>query len=221
VTRAVSSKDRIMNRSLLFLGLAVLGTTQASAASHDRPAKGLASVNVPVVTRADYALDLTAPDGGLSPSEAARLDGWFRSMDLGYGDNVYVDGPMGYGARDDIARVAGRYGMLVALGAPMTAGAVSPGMVRVIVSRTTASVPGCPNWSKASTPNFDDSSMSGYGCGVNSNMAAMIANPQDLVHGREGSGVGDTLTSSRAVEQYRKATPTGSQGLKDISTKGN
>jgi pilus assembly protein CpaD len=212
-----------MNRSIILLGaLTVLGTAQASARPRptDRPAKGVASVNVPVVTRADYAIDLSAPDGSVGPVEAARLDGWFRSMELGYGDQVFVDGPLGYAARDDIARVAGQYGMLVSLGAPMTAGAVPQGVVRVVVARTTASVPNCPNWSKRSTPNFDDASMSNYGCAINSNMAAMIANPQDLIYGREGSGVGDTFTSSRAVDQYRKAIPTGQQGLKDISTKG-
>ena len=64
-------------------------------------------------------------------------------------------------------------------------------------------------------------SCSNYGCGVNSNLAAMIANPQDLVFGREGSGVGDNVTSSRAVDLYRKAVPTGQGGLRDISTKGN
>ena len=210
-----------MSRSIILLGLvSALGACQTPASTVDRPAQGLSSVNVPVVTRTDYALDLTAPDGSLSSSEAARLDGWFRSMDLGYGDMVYVDGPIGYGARDDVARVAGQYGMLVSNGAPMTAGPVPQGLVRVVVARTSASVPGCPNWSKASTPNFDNASMSNFGCSVNSNIAAMIANPRDLVFGREGSGVGDTLTSSKAVEQYRKAVPTGQQGLQDISTKG-
>lgn len=210
-----------MSRSVILLGLvSALGACQTTAPT-DRPAKGLSSVNVPVVTRADYTLDLSAPDGTLSPSEAARLDGWFRSMVLGYGDMIYVDGPSGYDARDEVARVAGQYGMLVSLGAPMTAGPVPQGMVRVVVARTSASVPNCPNWSKAATPNFDNASMSNYGCALNSNMAAMIANPQDLVSGREGSGVGDTVTASKAVEQYRKATPTGQQGLQDITTKGN
>ena len=210
-----------MSRSIILLGLvSVLGACQTTAPS-DRPAKGLSSVNVPVVTRADYALDLAAPDGSLAPSEAARLDGWFRSMTLGYGDMVYVDGPSGYDARDEVARIAGQYGMLVSLGAPMTAGPVPQGMVRVVVARSQASVPNCPNWSKSSTPNFDDASMSNYGCAANSNLAAMIGNPQDLVSGREGSGVGDSFTASKAVEQYRKASPTGQQGLKDISTKGN
>jgi pilus assembly protein CpaD len=61
--------------------------------------------------------------------------------------------------------------------------------------------------------------MSNYGCAVNANLAAMVANPEDLVHGREGSGVGDARTATKAVETYRNATPTGTQGLKDISTK--
>lgn len=210
-----------MSRSIILLGVAsMLGACQTTVPV-DRPAKGLSSVNVPVVTRADYAIDLAAPDGTLSPSEAARLDGWFRSMVLGYGDMIYVDGSTGYSVRDDVARVAGQYGMLVSVGAPMTPGAVPQGMVRVVVARSLASVPGCPNWSKASTPNFDNASMSNFGCGVNSNLAAMVANPQDLVSGREGSGVGDNVTAFKAVEQYRKAVPTGQGGLKDITTKGN
>ena len=211
-----------MRRSIIILGLApALAITACAATPTDRPAKGLASVNVPVISRADYALDLSSPDGTVTGAEAARLDGWFRSMQLGYGDRVYVDGPSGFAARDDVARIAGQYGMLVSVGTPLTTGPVAPGMVRVVVTRTSASVPACPNWSKPSTPNYDNASMSNYGCAINGNMAAMIANPEDLVYGREGSGVGDTLTSSKAVEQYRKAVPTGQQGLKDISTKGN
>ena len=35
------------------------------------------------------------------------------------------------------------------------------------------------------SPTSTTSSMSNYGCAVNSNLAAMIANPEDLVHGRE------------------------------------
>ena len=61
--------------------------------------------------------------------------------------------------------------------------------------------------------------MSNMGCGVNTNIAAMIANPEDLVHGREGSGVGDASTASKAVDIYRKTPPTGTKGLQDISTK--
>ena len=209
-----------MSRSIMLLCLAsALGACQTNAP--EMATRGVESVNVPVVARADYALDLAAPDGSLSPAEGARLDAWFQSMELGYGDNIFVDGPYAYGAREDVARIAGQYGLMVAAGAPVTPAAVPAGMIRVVVARTRASVPGCPNWTVASHPTYDHAQMSNFGCGVNGNLAAMIANPQDLVHGREGSGVGDNRTAVKAVDSYRKAAPTGQSGLKDISTKGN
>ena len=91
----------------------------------------------------------------------------------------------------------------------------------MVVSRRRASVPGCPNWSVASQPNFENRTMSNYGCGVESNIAAMVANPEDLVHGREATGTGDVNTAARAVIMYRSTAPTGIKGLEASSTKGN
>jgi pilus assembly protein CpaD len=101
----------------------------------------------------------------------------------------------------------------------VTAGAVGSGNVRVVVSRNVASVPDCPNWERKSQPNYNNRMLPNYGCGVNSNLAAMVANPEDLIHGREGSGIGDAATASRAINAYRTAPTTGSKGLQDISTK--
>ena len=181
--------------------------------------RGVEAVNVPVVTRADYVFDAAAPGGSLGPSERARLDAWFHGLDLGYGDSIFVDAPYADTARYDVARVAGNFGMMLEPGAPVTAGAVPNGMVRVIVSRSRAEVPGCPNWSVPSQPNYNNRTMSNFGCGVNSNLAAMVANPEDLVHGREGSVTVDPYTGTKAVVLYRSTAPTGSKGLQDISTK--
>src|SRR5688500_7360084 len=186
------------SKSAILLAAAVL-TGCTGYTPHDLPDRGVASVNVPVLTRADFVFDAAAPDGSLAPGEAARLNAWFAGLDLGYGDSIYVDGPYADGARSDVAQVAGQYGMLVTPSAPVTVGAVPMGTVRVIVSRTRATVPGCPNWSVPAQPNYNNRSMSNFGCAVNGNLAAMIANPQDLVHGREGSGVGDNQTSMKAV----------------------
>lgn len=201
--------------------LIALGSALAGCNTPDVPGKGLASVNVPVVTSADYVFDAAAPNGALAPGEGDRLNGWFQGLGLGYGDAVYVDGAYADPARAQVAAVAGRYGMMVSAGAPVTAGMVQPGSVRVVVSRRRAVVPGCPNWSVPSQPNWDNSTMSNFGCGVNSNLAAMVANPEDLVHGREGLGISDTLTATKAVEFYRTQPVTGKKGLQDISTKGS
>lgn len=185
------------------------------------PAAGLEAVNQPVLSRSDYVFDAAAPGGNLPPAEAARLDSWFSSLDLRYGDSIYVDaGPYSDAARAEVAGIAGKYGLLVSPGAPVTAGAVPAGSVRVVVSRTVASVPNCPNWETKSQPNYNNKSMPGFGCAVNGNMAAMVANPEDLFHGREGTGVLDPTTATKAVDVYRSQKPTGSGGLQNISTKG-
>lgn len=203
------------------LGLLLLGSALAGCnhVPQDLPDRGYSSVKVPVVTRADFVFDAAAPEGMLPPVEAARLDAWFRSLNVGYGDSIYVDGATAFGARDDVARIAGQYGLLLSQGAPITAGAVVPGTVRVVVSRVQASVPDCPDWQRPSQPNYNNRTMSNFGCAVNSNLAAMVADPQDLVHGREGSAVGDAMTASKAVGTYRNAVPTGTQGLQDVNTK--
>ena len=205
---------------------ALLALTSAVAActtttGPDNLARGLDPVNVPVITRSDFALDLAAPDGALAATEAARLNAWFASLGLGYGDSVHIDGAYADSARADVAQIAGEYGMLVNAGAPVTANAVAPGSVRVIVSRTRASVPGCPNWSRPAQPNYENQTMSNFGCGVNANIAAMVADPQDLVFGREGSGVGDAATAAKAIGSYRSQKPTGQSGLQAVNTKGN
>ena len=201
--------------------LIALGSALAGCQSlPDVPAKGVASVNVPVVTSADYVFDAAAPGGALAPGESDRLNGWFQGLGLGYGDTIYVDGGYSPAARSQVAAIAGRYGMMVSAGAPVTAGMVQPGSVRVVVARRRAVVPGCPNWNGLSQPDWDNKTMAGYGCAVNSNLAAMVANPEDLIHGREGAGVGDPMTGLKAVQFYRSSPPTGQNGLQDVSPKG-
>ena len=192
---------------LFALGTALAGCT---AGMPDDPNRGLATTKVPVVTSANYVFDASAPGGSLASGEADRLNGWFQGLGLGYGDSVYVDGAYGGPAAAQVAQVAGRYGLLVQPGAPITAGGVAPGSVRVVVSRRRAEVPGCP-----------DANASNYGCAVNSNLAAMVADPVDLIHGREAGSVTDATTATRAVDLYRKQTPTGSKPLQAINTKGN
>lgn len=191
------------SKLLPLLALSTALTACQTAAGIDLPDRSVASVNVPVVTTADYVFDAAAPGGALAPGESDRLNGWFQGLGLGYGDSVYVDSAYSPAARAQVAHVAGQYGLLVSAGAPVTAGAVQPGSVRVVVSRRRAEVPGCPNWSRVSEPDFENRSMSNYGCAYNTDLAAMVANPEDLLHGREGSSAVDAATGAKAILMYR------------------
>ncbi len=199
---------------LISAGLAVMLTAPAAGRSN----RGVESVHQPVVQRSDFTLDV--PAGELTPADRARVLQWFDALALNYGDRVSIDvGTAPSPARAAIAPLVARYGLLLSDGAPVTAGALPPGHVRIVISRSVASVPGCPDYSAASQPNFTGGASSNFGCGINSTIAAMVADPEDLVRGRRGRG--DTAdTATKAIKVWRDAVPTSQNGLKIESTKG-
>ena len=199
----------------LGLGLSACSTTGTGVTAN----RGLESVKQPVVDSQNFALDLTAGANGLPVPEQRRLADWFESMSVGYGDRIGIDDSMASVAvRDDVAKIAGRYGLLVSDGAPVTQGYVDPGKVRVVVSRSHAFVPGCPDWSDRVADYGVNWTSPGYGCAVNANLAAMIADPQHLLHGATGTGETVIMSSTKAIETYREAKPTGAGGLPQVSS---
>lgn len=173
--------------------------------------RSMNSVHQPVVERVDYTLDVTTGgSGGLAYGEQSRLAGWFDAMGVKYGDKVYVDDPSGSGAtRSAVEAVASRYGILLSDQAPQSAGYVSAGSARIVITRAKASVPGCPDWSANSDFNPNNGLSSNYGCAVNSNLAAMVANSEDFVKGADSTGSTVLMSSTKAIEAYRKAETTG------------
>lgn len=200
-----------MTRSFFLAALAPALGLGGCAGTQNR---GLESVHQPVVSRADYALDLATAGDGLGTGEAQRLRGWLATMRLGYGDRVAIDDPVGSGSgvRENVAAVVADYGLLLGDDMPVTGAPVAPGTIRVVVSRMHAAVPGCPDWSRDSSVDYNQNTSSNHGCAVNSNLAAMVANPGDLVRGQGNPDVNDPAQSFRAIDAYRKATPTGSGG---------
>lgn len=181
--------------------------------------RSLESIHQPVVQRSLYTLDLTTGPGGLTYPEQQRLSGWFDAMGLRYGDRVMIDDPLQSSAtRAAIEAAVSRYGLLLGAEAPVTPGYVNAGSVRVVVSRSKAHVPGCPDWSSNSDVNLKNATSGGYGCATNGNLAAMVANPEHLIQGN--SNKGDTVVSSstKAISTFREAKPSGANGLKESTT---
>ncbi|AXB76206.1 pilus assembly protein CpaD [Novosphingobium sp. P6W] len=188
--------------------------------------RSMESVHQPVVERTDYTLDLTTGGGngsGLAYGEQGRLAGWFDAMGLKHGDRVYIDDPAASPAtRGAVEAVASRYGIFLSDETPQSAGYVAPGTARVFVTRFKATVAGCPDWSANSDANPTNGLSTNYGCATNANMAAMVANPEDLIHGARDTGTTVVMTSNKAIDAYRNAPTTG-QGstISQTGTKGN
>ncbi|MFA7604625.1 MAG: CpaD family pilus assembly protein [Novosphingobium sp.] len=182
--------------------------------------RSLESVHQPVVERVNYTLDLSTGSGGLSHPEQRRLAGWFEAMDLRYGDRIAIDDPLdSEPTRAAVAALAGRYGLILSDTAPTTEGYVTAGTARIIVTRSRASVPGCPDWSANSDFNPNNGTSSNYGCAVNSNLAAMVADPEHLVKGAQGGSETTVMSSTKAIGAYREQQPSGAGGLKATSSK--
>ncbi|WP_095012813.1 CpaD family pilus assembly protein [Tsuneonella mangrovi] len=181
----------------------------------------LYSVKQPVVKRTNYTLDVASGYDGLSIPEQQRVSGWFEAMDLRYGDRVSIDGSQTTPAtRNAIAALAGRHGILLSDGAPVTTGEIPMGMTRIVITRSTASVPGCPDWSATSDANYNNATSRDYGCAVNSNLAAMVANPEDLIKGQDHMGDTVVMSSNKAIETYRNKANTGAGELKSAGATG-
>lgn len=182
--------------------------------------RSLYSVHQPVVERVNYTLDVSTGSGGLSQPEQRRLAGWFEAMDVGYGDRVSIDDPLSSSAtRATVGALASRHGLLLSEDAPQTQGYVQAGTARVVITRSKASVPGCPDWSTNSDANLLNGTSSNYGCATNSNLASMVANPEHLIKGADGTGSTVVMSSTKAIDSYREAKPTGSGGLADVGSK--
>ena len=201
------------------LALALAGTLTGCGGMPSN--RMLDSVNQPVVEKTNYVFDLSTGPGGLSLPEQRRLTGWFDARGLRYGDKIYIDDPLASGGtRAAVEAVAARYGMLLGEGAPVTQGYVNAGTARVIVVRASASVPDCPKWHSDSDANLANGTSTNYGCAVNSNLAAMMADPEHLVKGQTGSGQTTIVSATKAIDAFRER-PAKAGEVTSTSSKSN
>lgn len=201
----MSTKPKRAIASALALGLS-LGLAACGGMADNR---SVYSTHQPVVERSTVALDVATSSDGLPVAEQRRIASWFEAMDLRYGDKVSVEDPLDSAeTRAAVAQIAGRYGLLLADGAPVVAGEVQPGQARIVIARSRASVPGCPDWSAKSDVTLGNGISPGYGCATNGNLASMIANPEDLIKGQKGSPDTYISTSNASINAYKATVGT-------------
>jgi len=214
---------RLVTRPLS--GALVLSLGLALAGCGGMPSnRSVNSIHQPVVERSAVTLDVTTNSSGLPVAEQRRIAAWFEAMDLRYGDRVSVEDPLDRPeTRTAVADLTGRYGLLLSEGLPVSTGDLQPGQARIVILRSRASVPGCPDWSGASAATLGNGISPGYGCSTNGNLAAMVADPEDLIKGRKGSTDTYISTSNTTIKAYTTGvgTKTSGGGTTTTTTGGN
>lgn len=209
-------------KTIATLTALALATSLAGCTGAANSNRSVESIHQPVVRNSIYQFDVATANGELPPSEQGRLQGWLDAMNVAYGDRIAIEDPSTYGhsaAQATVRSMVERRGLLLSDTAPVTTGEVPTGSLRVVITRTSAYVPGCPDWSSKSSINFNNATSSNYGCATNSNLAAMVADPNDLIKGAS-SDTHDPATATRAIKTYREKAPTGAGELRGEATSG-
>lgn len=175
--------------------------------------RSLDSIHQPVVSQSNHHLDIASYGGEVSPAEAQRVQEWLQAIDVRYGDQAVIEDEGLYG---NPAATATLRNLLIERGVSNIA--VSQGStLRLHISRSIAYVPNCPDWTSRYTTDPANETSSNYGCATNSNLAAMVADPNDLVRGVASSS-SNTQQGVKAIQSYREKPVTGSQALKSTET---
>jgi len=74
--------------------------------------------------------------------------------------------------------------------------------VSLIVRQYVVTLPGCPDWS-GDRFTYNNVPTSNWGCATATNLGLMVAEPGDLVRGRDG-GLGDGEYAATSISNYRK-----------------
>lgn len=135
-------------------------------------------------------------------------------------DPVYLEAPADdktSGQRiSALTRSLSRQGFAVAT-LPPARDVIPPNALLVVVERYSVTPPECPNWTKSPAEDHDNMPSSNFGCANLTNLGYMVADPRDLVHGRQ-LGPADADAWSLAIQRYREGKTTALPALNAAST---
>ncbi|WP_119420722.1 CpaD family pilus assembly lipoprotein [Desertibaculum subflavum] len=87
--------------------------------------------------------------------------------------------------------------------APIADGRLAAGSAMVVIGRYIVSTPSCPNWRKPSGTDSANQPSSNIGCANETNLGLMVADPADLVVGRELDNA-EAEAMNHGIRRYRE-----------------
>lgn len=155
-----------------------------------------------------HPVTFAADSARLEQRERDKLDGFLAHLAVGDRDTVFlvpntVDDSLGERRNQTVAAFLIHRGVIpqspveeVSVAEPRT------DVVSVVVRRYAVTLPGCPDWDGGPEDNWNNMTTPNWGCATATNLGLMIADPGDLVVGRD-PGPMDGNTASAAIRRYR------------------
>jgi len=186
-----------MKHQHLYASLAISASLVLGACSQQAQYTGGAELERSIVTMVRLAHPVIAEkDGGtdLSDFSLKNLSHFASTNDVGYGDVILFD----KGANVTPERIEAlkswfmKQGVTVGETDGVFGSVPAADNVTVYVERYVVTAPDCQRWTETSSMNPNNAPGQPFGCTSQSNLAAMVANPRDLVTGERGGNNADT-----------------------------
>ena len=197
------------------LALAAAIAACAPPTQHWHPAEA-PKVNKVAWVQFNHAVVFPAGATALPASEREMLDRFVMESGASYGDQVRIAASGAARTPDQEAAAARREAaiigyfrsrnMIASRGSRPRDGSPADATVTVAVGRYVVTPPKCPDWSKPSGFDPENTAGSNFGCATQTNLGLMVADPGDLLRGRE-LGPADGRFVQGAQERYQTNAP--------------
>ena len=201
--------------AVLLAGSCAGPMTQGDGSSSD------GAVNHPILVAPHFStikLNFSAPEAGLLPDDAAKFETFVADYLARGSGSISVSAPQGA----DSAAALGYFGTrLVNMGVPRSRIMVgtregSDSRVEIGFIAYSARTDPCGNWSEDLSKTYDNSTAKNFGCAVQQNIAAQVADPRDIVEMRP-TDPADAARRATVLQKYEKGEVTASEKSKDQS----
>jgi pilus assembly protein CpaD len=200
--------------------VAVLLAASCAAPYDGEGPTGDGAANHPITVEPHFTsiqLSFSAPQAGLLPDDAARLDGFVADYLSRGSGSISVSAPAGSGANATLEYFGAR---LFSMGVPRSRILVGThergGQVEIGFIAYAARTDSCGDWNEDLGSTGGNRTARNFGCSVQQNIAAQIADPRDLVEMR-GSDAVDATRRAVVLDNYEKGKITASEKTRDQS----
>lgn len=171
-----------------------------------------------VIAEKEETLDLAvgATDRGATKDQRATLEGFLSGYDRSAAPTLRILTPAGAAndvaaanAAHDFARIARKAGVpqnRIVVSQYQAGAADVSAPVRISFTAVRAQTNKCGRWPDDIAVNPENKHYANFGCSYQNNVAAQIANPNDLLGPRKETTI-DAENRSAIIDEYRKAPP--------------
>ncbi len=179
------------------------------------------AVNHPITVEPHYnaiKLSFSAPEAGLLPDDADKFDAFVADYLSRGSGSISISAPKG----EDAAKVFSYFSTrLFNMGVPkarILVGTRDDGDSRVQLGFIAykASTNPCGDWSENAGDTAGNRTSANFGCAVQQNIAAQVADPRDLIEMRP-SDAPDAARRAQVIDNYEKGKVTAAEKSKDQS----